>query len=67
MSNGTVEIISGKERRRRWGLEEKLRIVAETHETGDKSTVEMEERKKPSDATTETLVAAEPSASSTAC
>ena len=58
MSNGTVEII-GRAGRRRWGLEEKLRIVAETHETGDKSTVEMEERKKPSDATTETLVAAE--------
>jgi transposase-like protein len=34
MSNGEVEIISGKERRRRWGLEEKLRIVAESHEPG---------------------------------
>lgn len=34
MSNTTVEIISGRERRRRWGLEEKLRIVAETHEPG---------------------------------
>ena len=34
MSNGTVEIISGRERRRRWGLEEKLRIVAESQEPG---------------------------------
>ena len=32
MLNGTVEIISGRERRRRWGLEEKLHIVAETQE-----------------------------------
>jgi transposase-like protein len=34
MSNGTVEIITGRERRRRWVTEEKLRIVAETHERG---------------------------------
>jgi transposase len=34
MSHGTVEIISGRERRRRWGLEEKLWIVAATHEAG---------------------------------
>ena len=34
MSNGEVEIITGRERRRRWGSEEKLRIVAETHERG---------------------------------
>jgi transposase len=34
MSNGGVEIITGRERRRRWGSEEKLRIVAETHERG---------------------------------
>jgi transposase len=34
MSNGTVEILGGKERRRRWNLEEKLRIVAESHEPG---------------------------------
>ena len=34
MSNGTVEIISGRERRRRWGLSEKLRIVAESREPG---------------------------------
>jgi transposase len=32
MSNGAVEIIGGRERRRRWGLEEKLRIVAESHQ-----------------------------------
>jgi len=34
MSHGTVEIITGRERRRRWGTEEKLRIVGETHERG---------------------------------
>ena len=34
MSQGVVEIIGGRERRRRWGREEKLRIVAETHEAG---------------------------------
>ena len=34
MTNGTVEILGGKERRRRWAVEEKLRIVAETHEPG---------------------------------
>jgi len=34
MAGGTIEIITGKERRRRWGLEEKLRIVAETREAG---------------------------------
>jgi len=34
MLNGTVEIIGGRERHRRWGLEEKLRIVAETQEAG---------------------------------
>jgi transposase len=34
MSNGTVEIIGGRERRRRWSAEEKLRIVAETYESG---------------------------------
>jgi transposase len=33
MLNGTIEIIDGKERRR-WGLTEKLRIVAESHEPG---------------------------------
>lgn len=34
MSNGELKIISGKERRRRWGLEEKLRIAAESQEPG---------------------------------
>jgi|SRR5580692_6402519 transposase len=34
MPNPTIEIIDGKERRRRWGLTEKLRIVAESHEPG---------------------------------
>ena len=34
MSHGVVEIIGGRERRRRWGREEKLRIVAETQEAG---------------------------------
>jgi transposase len=34
MPDGTIEIISGKERRRRWSAEEKLRIVAESHEPG---------------------------------
>jgi transposase len=34
MPNPTIEIIDGKERRRRWGLMEKLRIVAESHEPG---------------------------------
>jgi hypothetical protein len=34
MLNTTIEIIGGRERRRRWSVEEKLRIVAETHESG---------------------------------
>ncbi len=34
MSQGTIEIIGGRERRRRWSVEEKLRIVAETQERG---------------------------------
>ena len=34
MPNGPIEIISSRERRRRWSLEEKLRLVAETHEPG---------------------------------
>jgi transposase len=34
MSDSTIEIIGGRERRRRWSAEEKLRIVAETHEPG---------------------------------
>ena len=32
--DGVVEIITGRERRRRWSVEEKLRIVAETQEAG---------------------------------
>jgi transposase len=31
---GTIEIITGRERRRRWGIAEKLRIVAESQESG---------------------------------
>jgi transposase len=34
MSQGAVEIISGRERRRRWSVAEKLRIVGETQEPG---------------------------------
>jgi len=32
--DGVVEIITGRERRRRWSPSEKLRLVAETHEPG---------------------------------
>jgi len=32
--DGTIEIITGRERRRRWGMAEKLRIVAESREPG---------------------------------
>lgn len=34
MPDGAIEIITGRERRRRWSAEEKLRIVAESHEPG---------------------------------
>jgi len=34
MSDGHVEILTGRERRRRWRAEDKLRIVAETEEPG---------------------------------
>ncbi len=34
ISNGHVEILTGRERRRRWSVEAKLRIVAETEEPG---------------------------------
>jgi transposase len=34
MSDGVVEVIVGRQRRRRWTVEEKLRIVAETEEPG---------------------------------
>jgi transposase len=32
--DGTIEIITGRERRRRWGVAEKLTIVSECHEPG---------------------------------
>ena len=32
--DGVVEVLSGRERRRRWSVTEKLRIVAETQEPG---------------------------------
>ena len=38
MSDRAIEIITGKERRRRWSAEEKLRIVAETAEPGARVT-----------------------------
>jgi transposase len=38
MLDGTVEIITGKERRRRWSIEEKLRIVSEVEEPGARVT-----------------------------
>jgi transposase len=38
VSSGTIEIITGRERRRRWSIEEKLRIVAETEEAGARVT-----------------------------
>ena len=34
MSQAAVEIIDGRERRRRWSVEDKLRIVGQTHEPG---------------------------------
>lgn len=34
MADGTIEIITGKERRRRWSTEAKLRVVAESQEPG---------------------------------
>jgi transposase len=34
MSESKVEVIVGRERRRRWSLQEKLRIVAESEEPG---------------------------------
>lgn len=34
MPGGAIEIIAGKERRRRWSAEAKLRIVAEAEEAG---------------------------------
>lgn len=46
MGNGSVEIITGRERRRRWSLEDKLRIVAETHEPGARVTEVAGKRKR---------------------
>ena len=34
MADGLVEIITGRERRRRWSVEDKLKIVGETLEPG---------------------------------
>jgi transposase len=34
MADGVVEVITGRERRRRWSMEDKLRIVSETLEPG---------------------------------
>ena len=34
MAEGTIENITGRERRRRWSVAEKLRIVAESQEPG---------------------------------
>jgi transposase-like protein len=34
MADSVVQVITGRERRRRWTVEEKLRIVAETYEPG---------------------------------
>lgn len=36
MPDGTIEIITGRERRRRWSVAEKLRIVAESQEPGER-------------------------------
>jgi len=36
VSSRSVEIITGRERRRRWSIEEKLRIVAESNEAGSR-------------------------------
>ena len=38
MASQAVEVITGRERRRRWSVEEKLRIVAETQEPGARIT-----------------------------
>ena len=34
MPHGQIEILGARERRRRWSIEQKLRIVAETEEPG---------------------------------
>ena len=38
MAGEAIEIITGRERRRRWSVEEKLRIVAESNEPGARVT-----------------------------
>jgi transposase len=32
--DGVVEVITGRERRRRWSVEQKLQVVSETQEQG---------------------------------
>jgi len=34
MTDAVIEIVTGRERRRRWSLEDKLRMVSETHAAG---------------------------------
>ena len=34
MPDGTIEVLTGRERRRRWSIETKLRVVAESQEPG---------------------------------
>jgi len=34
MTDAVIEIVTGRERRRRWSIEDKRRMVAETHESG---------------------------------
>lgn len=38
MAGEAIEIITGRERRRRWSVEDKLRLVAETNEPGARVT-----------------------------
>jgi transposase len=38
LAEAAIEIITGRERRRRWSIEQKLRIVAETSEPGARVT-----------------------------
>jgi transposase len=34
VTGGTIEVITGRDRRRRWSIEEKLRMAVETNESG---------------------------------
>ena len=34
MPDGMIEVLTGRERRRRWSIETKLRVVAESQEPG---------------------------------